>query len=345
MAYTGTNITMDPRPTPSIALRESNDSNGFFFMSLDTGKRLHCNKWTQLVITEDIIEAVHDLSQDDLVSPPYEPGFTLVDPSDPFQSTHPNQDNHDSITSSPLSTSDNSAILSAHVSSIPDDTSSIHSYNPHQDDDLPFNDESIQDSNHIQDSSPFQDSPPMQGSIHDSSSTRDSNSNDDSNQDTTSDDFSDMPAILPQAHFTNIDSADFTYNIADQCDISNLDVAIENLSNRHQTVAGNASPSSSSNDNDTSSSKSSSILPSLPYSHDEDHSHKLVQVGSQPFTTHEGYTTALKYIFTQMSATKGIAKHGEKAIASIFKELKQLNDAVERSRPGHAQMDPSNAGS
>ena len=153
MAYTGTNITMDPRPTPSIALRESNDSNGFFFMSLDTGKRLHCNKWTQLVITEDIIEAVHDLSHDDSVSPPDEPGFTLVNPSDPFKSTHQNQDNHDSIDSSSLSSnSDNSAILSAHVSSIPDDTSSLHLYNPHQDDDLPFDDKSIQDSNLIQDS-------------------------------------------------------------------------------------------------------------------------------------------------------------------------------------------------
>ena len=128
MAYTGTDNTMDPRATPSIALRESNDSNGFFFMSLDTGKRLHCN----------------------------------------------------SITPSP-STSDNSAILSTHLSSIPDDTSSIHSYTPHQDDDLPFNDESIQDS--INDSSPIQDS--IQDQTHDSSPTQDSNPNHDSNQDTT----------------------------------------------------------------------------------------------------------------------------------------------------------------
>ena len=93
-------------------------------------------------------------------------------------------------------------------------------------------------------------------------------------------------------------STDFTYNIANQCEISDLDVTIESLRNRRPTVTGNASKSSLSNDNNTLSSQSSSILPSLPYSHDEDHSHQLVQVGSQPFTTHEGYTIALKHIFT-----------------------------------------------
>ena len=143
-----------------------------------------------------------------------------------------------------------------------------------------------------------------------------------------------MPAILPQAHFTNIDSTDFTYNVANQYDTSDLDTTIENLRNMHQTVASNAlSSSSSSNDNSTSSSDPSSSLPSLPYSHDEDDSHQLVQVDSQPFTTHEDYTTALKHVFTQMSATKGIAKHGERAIASIFKELKQLNEGVMKERP------------
>ena len=101
---TGTGNTIDPRATPSIALRESNDSNGFFFMSLEISKRLHCNKWTQLVITEDIIEAVHDLCNDDPVPPPDEPGYTLIDPSDPFQLTDAIQDNHDS-TATPSSIS------------------------------------------------------------------------------------------------------------------------------------------------------------------------------------------------------------------------------------------------
>ena len=95
---------MDSCATPSIALRESNDSNGFFFMSLETGKRLHCNKWTQLVITEDIIEAVQDICHDDLVTPPDETGFTLIDPSEPFQPNNSAQVNHDSTTT-PFSSS------------------------------------------------------------------------------------------------------------------------------------------------------------------------------------------------------------------------------------------------
>ena len=34
-----------------------------------------------------------------------------------------------------------------------------------------------------------------------------------------------------------------------------------------------------------------------------------------------------------MTATRGIAKHEEKAIASICKELKQLNDGVMEGKP------------
>ena len=64
MAYNGANNSMNSRDTPAIACWESNDSTGFFFMLLDTGKHLHCNKWNQLTITEGIIDIVHDLYHD-----------------------------------------------------------------------------------------------------------------------------------------------------------------------------------------------------------------------------------------------------------------------------------------
>ena len=38
-------------------------------------------------------------------------------------------------------------------------------------------------------------------------------------------------------------------------------------------------------------------------------------------------------IYTQMSAQQGIKKHGERAVAAIFKELKQLNDSVMPGKP------------
>ena len=45
-------------------------------------------------------------------------------------------------------------------------------------------------------------------------------------------------------------------------------------------------------------------------------------------------------IFTQMSASQGIKKHGEKAIAAVFKELQQLDTGVLPGKPVVAPQDP-----
>ena len=45
-------------------------------------------------------------------------------------------------------------------------------------------------------------------------------------------------------------------------------------------------------------------------------------------------------MFTQMHVKKGIAKHGEKAIAVLFKELKQLNDGAIAGKPVVVPVDP-----
>lgn len=41
----------------------------------------------------------------------------------------------------------------------------------------------------------------------------------------------------------------------------------------------------------------------------------------------------MNIVFTQISTTQGIKKYGEKAIAAIFKELKQLNDGAMPDKP------------
>ena len=133
-----------------------------------------------------------------------------------------------------------------------------------------------------------------------------------------------------------MDSANFTYNIAKPYNQSDpdLDATIEELQNSHEIEPSGTSSSSSSHSSSSSPSISSgdtpsdtsNILLSLSYSHDGDDSHQFLQACTPIFTVHEGYNIALRHDFTQMSTTKGIAKHGEKAIASISKELKQLND-------------------
>ena len=119
MAYVGTNNAMDPCATPSIALRKSNNSNGFFFVSLDTGKHIHCNKWTQLILSDSIVESVHLLCHDDPTPPPDKPDFFLVDSTDPFpDNAPPKEQTHTSNQSV-----DQPDIISTHLRSIPNDDS------------------------------------------------------------------------------------------------------------------------------------------------------------------------------------------------------------------------------
>ena len=61
LVYMGTTNTQKARAVPAIALRPSNLSGGFYFMSLYSGKRLHSYKWEELPIDADIIDRVHEL--------------------------------------------------------------------------------------------------------------------------------------------------------------------------------------------------------------------------------------------------------------------------------------------
>ena len=53
------------------------------------------------------------------------------------------------------------------------------------------------------------------------------------------------------------------------------------------------------------------------------------------------YKKAVKVIFTQVSGKEGIKRWGEKAIAAIIKELKQLQDGAMSGRPIIEPVDPS----
>ena len=57
-AYCGTTNNMRPRTTPAIALHESNVFDGQYFMSLDTGRRIHSKKWTRLPIDSMAIDRI-----------------------------------------------------------------------------------------------------------------------------------------------------------------------------------------------------------------------------------------------------------------------------------------------
>ena len=59
--FDGTDNTMKNRTVGAIALRPSNEHGSYYFMSLQSGRRLNVNQWKDLPITQEVIDMVHSL--------------------------------------------------------------------------------------------------------------------------------------------------------------------------------------------------------------------------------------------------------------------------------------------
>ena len=55
---------MRARTMPAIALRSSGSGNGWYFMTLETGKRILRYKWTSFPIPDSVVERVHTLANE-----------------------------------------------------------------------------------------------------------------------------------------------------------------------------------------------------------------------------------------------------------------------------------------
>lgn len=63
--YNGTDNTNKERRTSAICLCPSNSQGGYYFMSLETGKRIHGYKFTELSMPDHIIDRVHELASNE----------------------------------------------------------------------------------------------------------------------------------------------------------------------------------------------------------------------------------------------------------------------------------------
>ena len=62
MVYVGSKNNLSTRTEPFVALCDSNNSGGHYFMSLKTRRRIHANKWTEVPTSQDVIDRVHYLA-------------------------------------------------------------------------------------------------------------------------------------------------------------------------------------------------------------------------------------------------------------------------------------------
>ena len=65
MVYSVTTNRMNSRATPDISLYESNEEGGHYFMSLNSGKRIHSRKWAELPISEHAEARVYEIGAND----------------------------------------------------------------------------------------------------------------------------------------------------------------------------------------------------------------------------------------------------------------------------------------
>ena len=65
MVFIGTKNKMDARSVPAIALNASNNHGGHYFMSLYSGKRIHSYEWKEVPIDDDVIARVEELAEEE----------------------------------------------------------------------------------------------------------------------------------------------------------------------------------------------------------------------------------------------------------------------------------------
>ena len=291
--YAGTDNTMTVRGIPTIALRDSNYTNGFYFMSLKSGRRINCNKWSTLPTMDEAIELVEDMGKkESKTSAPDNEDFRLSNDQDPFGEVFIDEDGNTDAKHIEQSIVETREVIRENMNSEPVEVAATNVVAENDDADTP-------------DTAPNEDLNQSEISAVDSNMF-------DFNMDHAFD-----PVPSPEPSSAADDEPDLEDESSEDPD---LDIPITELAAREQAI---------NTSQDTSASESSSQSSSEAT---ED------TVGSNFCNASEVfgdtmYQTVEQHVFTQMSATQGIKKHGERAIAAIFKELKQLNDGVMPGKP------------
>ena len=295
LVYTGTSNTLNSRSVPAIALRESNNNGGHYFMLLESGQRIHSNKWVEMPITQVQINCVHEIATTEGND------YWLED----------------------LIYHDNPVVESSQISTasyaVCDDTPIILS-----DEDQAI-DARIQDANQNLDTDEMTDE-----MDHIESSTESyTDSKDSTYKDTDEDNISIIPSVVGSGDYTfNIQN---TYELDSNSDQDISDSNLENIPSINPT--SNCEIPSSISDLDLPVLQLGSEETSSTSNNTGDAITEPSVEGTQLFQVQDSYEKAVRVMFTLISAHKGIKLFGEKAITAMMKELKQLNDGVIPGNP------------
>ena len=300
LVYIGTSNTLENRTVLAIALRESNNNGGHYFISLKTGKRIHSNKWVEMVTTDRQINRVHELAETE---------------GNHYWTSEIINSEHEFIAPISLDTSSYEIVNEVDPSADENETEAINS--------------------RIERTNQYLENDDSTDEIIDTETSSETYSD---SKDSTYVNESDEDAIsVPML----VNSEDFSFNIQNAYDAHTMDN--NDIGNKDKDIIHNDElemytiESSTISDIDipiTAMSKEKGTEASSDSISDNEGSDKG---NIQCFQVSDTYDKALHVMFTQMSVHKGIKLFGERVIAAMMKELKQLNDGV---IPGNPVIEP-----
>ena len=297
--YNGTDNMNKERKVSCIALRPCNRKGGYYFLSLETGRKIHGHDWTELAIPQRVIDRVHELADEENTPALDDEGCPVfeIDAGIPLTIEEDDDENVRNEAEQDANDAD-------------EDDGTANNDDPESDD----NDESNTSAHDDDDSTDDDDSDyaPSEGD--------DVSLGDDDDKSTTSDGNEDTPGNTENTNTENTrsgnnDSGNIRESRSDGDGNERPRRAPRPPSRYEPTMEGKSYPS-----------KGTTLF--------QDVAPPPVSTCSRQ----RMYSQAVNVIFNQMHASKGIKLFKEKAAAAIFKEYKQLNDMCVLGRIYHDSL-------
>ena len=345
MVHIGTTNNMKRRSVPAIALQESNDNSGYYFMSLFTGRELHSNNWDELPIDEEVIAKVEQMAkdQDQPFLPDKYPMFewspgTLI------------EDEDDETVEEEQNEFDEQYELQRQDERLFDDDE--ENENEDNNDNNELNNEIEEENNEENDEQEEED-------IDNDENEEDEQINIIENED-------EIEIDLGQ---NNDDEYNMVSNDENEEENEELTESEESTTEQNETI--------SEQENETNNEEENESIPDEPAVRRSsrrnagqgvnrlfldpggkvytDYNNKMMLQRTQRKKKYalvqmlkkgkgrkkdEYMAIATKVMFTQMTAKKGMKLFGEQAVAAMFKEYKQLNEGAVPGKPVLAPIDP-----
>ena len=313
LVYRESKNNRTPRSIRAIALRPSNSQGGYYFMSLNTGKRIHGHQWDELAITDEVIDRVHELAakekadfldEDGIPKLGVRPGHNMtIDDTDIDEEDSDDGSVYvyDDITVSSTSSeeeSDGSDDSSYHTSDVDDD----ESLSEDSEADISEEEERSEDASDEHEEPRSEDVELRGEDVEPRSEDVEPRSEDDAD-------------VEDNSVESNDEDTESEYEGEDSSEATNSNGA-EERPQRSQRVR--RPPQDPLNNIGSTDGKS--------YMQTEEFNFSNLAENLNHTTTRQLYSRAVDYMFNQMTATEGIKIFQERAVAALIKEYKQLND-------------------